>query len=52
MKGTLITIGLILLVLGIVGLVASWNATWMWVLIVLGAIGVIWGWSSKKGMSQ
>lgn len=47
MRGTLLTIGIILLVLGIIGLWAQYYVTWMWVLIVLGAIGVIWGWLTK-----
>jgi uncharacterized membrane protein len=50
MKGTLVTIGIILLVLGIVGLMAKYSVTWMWLLIVLGVIGVIWGWMTKPEM--
>ncbi len=42
------TIGIILLVLGVIGLMTSYNVTWMWVLIVLGAIGILWGWFNKK----
>jgi membrane-bound ClpP family serine protease len=50
MKGTLVTIGIILLVLGVIGLVANYSATWMWLLIVLGVIGVVWGWMTKPVM--
>jgi membrane-bound ClpP family serine protease len=47
MKVTLITIGIILLVLGIIGLVVKYSVTWMWVLVVLGLIGIVWGWLTK-----
>lgn len=50
MKGTLVTIGIILLILGIIGLVESYHVGWMWVLVVLGVIGVIWGWAMKPEM--
>ena len=48
MKGTLVTIGVILLVLGIVGLIAHYSAVWMWILIILGVVGVLWGWMNNN----
>jgi 1,4-dihydroxy-2-naphthoate octaprenyltransferase len=47
MKTTLITVGIILLVLGVIGLFYGYSVTWMWVLVVLGVIGVLWGWLAK-----
>jgi uncharacterized membrane protein len=44
MKGTLITIGIILVILG---LLMSGSPMWMWTLIILGVIGILWGWMSK-----
>ena len=44
MKATLLTIGIILV---IVGLIMSSSPTWMWTLIVLGVIGIIWGLMTK-----
>jgi uncharacterized membrane protein len=48
MQNAILTIGIILLVLGIIGLAMGYSATWMWVLVVLGVIGLIWGWMGKK----
>jgi uncharacterized membrane protein len=48
MKATLLIIGILLVV---IGLLMSSSPTWMWTLIVLGAIGVIWG-LMTKGKSQ
>ena len=50
MKNTLIVIGVILLVLGIIGMVANYSVTWMWLMIVLGVIGILWGWMKKPEM--
>ncbi len=47
MKATLITIGIILLVVGIIGIAANYYVTWMWVVLALGVIGVLWGWLAK-----
>ena len=44
MKATLLTIGIILV---IIGLIMYSSPMWMWTLIILGAIGIIWGWMSK-----
>ena len=49
MKATLITVGIILLIVGIVGLVMSYATPWMWVLVVLGVVGLIWGLMTKTG---
>ncbi len=48
MKATLITVGIILLVVGAVGLFYSYATPWMWVLVVLGVIGAVWGLMVKK----
>ncbi len=48
MKGTLITLGIILLVIGLIGLISNTSVGLMWVLLILGVIGVIWG-ASVKG---
>ena len=47
MQTAILTIGIILLVLGLIGLAYSFYVMWSWVLIVLGVIGVIWGWAGK-----
>ena len=47
MKGTLITVGIILLVIGLIGVAESYATTWMWILAILGVIGIIWGWMTK-----
>ena len=44
MQTSLLTIGIILVVIGIIGIVFNYYATWMWVLVILGIIGIIWGW--------
>jgi 1,4-dihydroxy-2-naphthoate octaprenyltransferase len=49
MKGTLITIGIILVVLGLIGLAASYYTSWMWVVIIVGIVGIVWGAMYKKG---
>ncbi|MDD5721378.1 MAG: hypothetical protein PHT16_02950 [Candidatus Pacebacteria bacterium] len=49
-KTTLLVVGIILAVVGIIGLMMSFSSTWMWVLIVLGVIGVIWGLMKKDKM--
>ena len=49
MKATLITIGIILLVVGIIGLAVNYYVTWMWVILALGVVGVLWGWLAKGG---
>lgn len=46
-KTTLVVVGIILAVLGIIGLVYGYAVTWMWVLVVLGVIGILWGWLGK-----
>jgi hypothetical protein len=50
MKGTLITIGIILLVLGVVGLMGKFSPAWTWIFLILGLVGVIWGAMFKKAM--
>ncbi len=47
MKGTLVTLGIILLIIGIIGIASSYATGWMWFLVVLGVIGLLWGWSMK-----
>lgn len=48
MKNTLITIGIILLVVGLIGIFAGFYVSWMWVLVVLGVIAGVWGLLTKK----
>jgi len=48
MKATLLTVGVILAIVGIWGLIAQYSTTWMWVLTILGVIGIIWGLSVKN----
>jgi len=48
MQSTILTIGVILLVIGLIGLVLNYYVTWMWVLVVVGLVGTIWGWVAKK----
>ncbi len=52
MKSTLITVGIILLVVGVIGFLASYTVTWMSVLVVLGLVGIIWGFLSKGSDSS
>jgi cadmium resistance protein CadD (predicted permease) len=52
-KSTLLTVGIILLVIGLIGVFAGYAVTWMWVVAILGLIGILWGWLSKgKGGSS
>jgi hypothetical protein len=48
MRNTLITTGIILLVIGLIGVFAGFYVTWMWVLVALGVIGGVWGLLTKK----
>lgn len=52
MKATLVSVGIILLVVGIIGFIASYPTTWMTILVVLGAVGLLWGVLSKGGGSS
>ena len=45
MKATLLTIGIILV---IIGLIMYSSPMWMWTLLILGVISIIWGWMSKN----
>lgn len=48
MRNTLITIGIILLVIGLIGIFAGFYVSWMWVLVVVGVIVGAWGLLTKK----
>jgi membrane-bound ClpP family serine protease len=49
MKSTPLTIGIILLVVGLIGLVFSqFSVFWMWVLVILGIAVIIWTGMAKK----
>lgn len=48
MRNTLITIGIILLVVGLIGVFAGFYVSWMWVVVVLGVIAGVWGLLTKK----
>lgn len=48
-KNSLLIVGIILLVLGLIGLVANYSVMLMWVLVILGVIAILWGWLGKKG---
>ena len=52
MKATLITVGIVLLVIGVIGLVYSYATIWMWVLAILGVVGIVWGMMTKKDEQQ
>jgi uncharacterized membrane protein len=53
MKNTLLIIGIILLVIGLIGVFAGYAVTWMWIVAILGLIGILWGWLGKgKGGVQ
>jgi uncharacterized membrane protein len=47
MKKTLLTVGIILLVIGLIGVFANYAVTWMWVVTIIGLIGILWGWLGK-----
>jgi hypothetical protein len=49
MKNAPLTIGIILLAVGLLGIVFSqFSVLWMWVIVILGIIIIIWaGWSKK-----
>jgi len=50
MKNAPLTIGVILLAIGLIGLVFSqFSVFWMWVLIVIGIAVVAWTVMAKKG---
>jgi uncharacterized membrane protein len=53
-KNTLLTVGIILLVIGLIGVFAGYAVTWMWVVAILGLIGILWGWlgKGKSGSAQ
>jgi membrane-bound ClpP family serine protease len=49
MKSTPLTIGIILLVVGLIGIVFSqFSVFWMWALVIAGIITIIWTGLSKK----
>jgi hypothetical protein len=49
MKSTPLTIGIILLVVGLIGLVFSqFSVFWMWVLVILGVAVIGWTGMAKK----
>ena len=49
MKNAPLTIGIILLVVGLLGIVFSlFSVFWMWVIVILGVIMIIWTGLSKK----
>jgi len=49
MKNSPLTIGIILLVVGLLGIVFSlFSVFWMWVIVILGVIIIIWTGLSKK----
>ena len=49
MKNTPLTIGIILLVVGLLGIVFSlFSVFWMWVIVILGVVMIIWTGLSKK----
>ena len=43
MKSTLITFGIILLVVGVIAFLIKYTITWMSILVVLGIVGLSWG---------
>lgn len=48
MRNALITIGIILLVIGLIGVFAGFYVNWMWVVVVLGVVVGVWGLLTKK----
>jgi len=48
MKATLITVGIVLLVIAVIGMIYNYATTWMWVVGILGIIGIVWGLMTKK----
>ncbi len=46
-KNTLLVVGVILLVLGLIGLVSSFSTFLMWALVILGLVSILMGWSAK-----
>lgn len=49
MKSTPLTIGVILLVVGLIGLVFSqFSVFWMWVLVIIGIAMIVWTGMAKK----
>jgi len=49
MKSTPLTIGIILLVVGLIGLVFSqFSVFWMWVLVIIGIAVIVWTGMAKK----
>ena len=49
MKNSPLTIGIILLVVGLLGIVFSlFSVFWMWVIVILGVVMIIWTGLSKK----
>jgi asparagine N-glycosylation enzyme membrane subunit Stt3 len=47
-KVTLISVGIVLLLLGVVGLYYNFYSVWMDVLVLLGVVGILWGWLEKS----
>jgi ABC-type transport system involved in multi-copper enzyme maturation permease subunit len=47
-KVTLVSIGIILLLLGVIGLYYSYYSVWMDVIVLLGVVGILWGWLEKS----
>ena len=52
MQSTILIIGIVLLVLGIIGVAFSFYTTWMWVLAIIGIIVIIWGWLAGSKMAS
>lgn len=52
MKATLITVGIILLIIGVIGIIYNYATVWMWVLAVVGLAGLIWGLVTKNDQAM
>ena len=46
-KNTLLLIGIVLLVLGVIGLITNFSVFLMWALVILGVVGILIGWFAK-----
>lgn len=51
-KNTLLTVGVILLVLGLIGLVSSFSTFLMWALVIIGLLAILMGWSKGNGTEK
>lgn len=43
------TVGILLLIIGIIGFMASYTATWMSVIVLLGCVVTFWGFLTRGG---